>query len=52
VTTMLWLAELVVQLLWTSTEGVVRFQAAMIAVGLKVIVVWRAIRWVSGRKCH
>ena len=49
---MLWLGELLIHVIWTSTEGVVRFQAAMIAVGLNVVVVWRVIQRVLGRRCH
>jgi hypothetical protein len=51
-TTMLWLAELLVHSMWTATEGVVRFQAAMIAVGLNVVVVWRVIQRVLSRRCR
>ena len=38
---MLWLVELLVRLLWASTDGLVRFDAAMVAVVLKVVGVWR-----------
>ena len=43
---MLWLAELVSRLVWTSTEGVVRFEAAMVVVALKVVGVGHLVRWV------
>jgi hypothetical protein len=48
----LWLAELLVHSIWTATEGVVRFQAAMIAVGLNVVVVWQITHRMLGRRCR
>ena len=46
---MLWLAELLARLLWASTDGLVRFDAAMVAVVLKVVGVWRPGQLVSTR---
>ena len=46
---MLWLVDLLVRLLWASTDGLVRFDAAMVAVVLKVVGVWRLGQLVSTR---
>ena len=46
---MLWLAELVYRLVWTSTDGVVRFQLAMVAVVVQVVGAWRHVEWVARR---
>jgi len=46
---MLWMVDLVVRLLCASTDGLVRFDAAMVAVVLKVVGVWRLGQLVSTR---
>jgi hypothetical protein len=46
---MLWLVDLLVRLLWASTDGLVRFDAAMVAVVLKGVGVWRLGQRVSTR---
>ena len=49
VTVMFWLVELVLRLLWASTDGLVRFDAAMVAVVVKVVGLWRLVQLVSTR---
>ena len=53
---MMWFAELLSCLLWTSTEGVLRFDIAMITVVLNVRTVWRLVECVSHDRspnhCH
>ena len=46
-TVMRWLVDLLVRLLWASTDGLVRFDAAMVAGVLKGVGVWRLGQLVS-----
>ena len=45
--TLLWLADVVLRVIWTATEDVVRFDAAMLAVVVQGVGLWRLVRWVA-----